>query len=122
MPAANFSPARTRRRIVAVDPYIGYGGADEDLAIFRRRTTPIANIEHWKMTSGEGARKMTGTSPSLAFVDAVHDYVNTLFDGCVWGEQLAVQGCLAFHDTDDPAFPGTRRAVWELSQAGGFEV
>ena len=113
---------RTRRRIIAIDPYIGYGGGEKDLAIFQKRTAPFANIEHWKMTSGEGARKMKGNLLSLVFVDAVHDYVNTFFDGWTWGELLRPQGCVAFHDTNDTAFPGTRRAVWELSQAGGFKI
>ncbi len=116
--------AKTKRQVIAVDPYIGYGAGETDYAIFQKRVAAFANIEHWRMTSGQGMRKIreNGAKLSFVFVDAVHDYVNTLFDGRTYGELLAPQGSIAFHDTDDPAFPGTRRAVWEFSQMGGFEI
>jgi hypothetical protein len=55
---------------------------------------------------------------SFIFIDAVHDYVNTRFDISVWWPLLMSGGIMAFHDTDDANFPGTRRAVFDLHTSG----
>jgi hypothetical protein len=114
--------ANTRRQVIAIDPYIGYGGVEEDLAVFRQRTRLCSNVGHWRLTSGEGGRKMRGRTVSFVFVDAVHDFANTSFDAWLWGSLLVPQGCIAFHDTDDFAFAGTRRAVWEMSRAASYQL
>jgi hypothetical protein len=104
----------TSRPYFAVDPFIGYGGSESDLAIFRENTSKISNIQHLRMTSGQAMRSQLIKKASLIFVDAVHDYVNARFDGHVWGNLLENGGLIAFHDTDNPHFPGVRRSVYEM--------
>lgn len=110
---AEVAPDRT---VYAIDPYIGYGGSDVDLAKFRVRTSDVANITHIRKPSGEGLADLAGTPISFIFIDAVHDYVNVRFDGGSWFKLLRPGGVVAFHDVDEKVFAGTRRAVWELAQ------
>ena len=104
----------TARRVYAVDPYAGYGGADSDLGAFENRTRDLPNVFHVRSTSGEASRHPELITVSFAFVDAVHDYVNARFDGTTWLRKLAPGGMIAFHDTDSRVFPGVMRAVWEI--------
>ena len=108
--------AAPKERVYAVDPYIGYGGSDVDLARFQARTSDVENIVHLRKPSGEALADLTGVPISFIFIDAVHDYVNVRFDGASWFELLRPGGVIAFHDVDEVAFAGTRRAVWELAE------
>ena len=101
--------------VYAIDPYIGYGGSDVDLAKFQARTAGVVNITQLRKPSGEGLADLANTPISFIFIDAVHDYVNVRFDGGSWFKLLRAGGVIAFHDVDDKAFAGTRRAVWELA-------
>jgi predicted O-methyltransferase YrrM len=108
--------ARTARPYVAVDPYMGYGGADADLAHLRRRTAGLNRFRHLRQTSGEAARGWDTSEPvSFVFIDAVHDYVNARFDLAAWLPFVPRGGMLAFHDTDSRRFAGVRRALFEAS-------
>lgn len=104
----------TTRKLIGVDPFTGYGGAPQDLKIFQQRVGHLPNVVHLRRTSGEAARELIKNSFSFVFIDAVHDYVNTRFDSIAWHSLLRKNGLIAFHDTDDPKFAGTRRAVFEL--------
>jgi predicted O-methyltransferase YrrM len=104
----------TARKLIGVDPFAGYGGAEQDLKIFQRRVAGIPNVIHLRRTSGEAARQLMNDSVSFVFIDAVHDYVNTRFDSIAWHSLLQGNGLIAFHDTDERQFAGTRRAVFEL--------
>ena len=113
---------QTARSYFAVDPYMGYGGAESDLELMKQRVAPLKNVRHLRMTSGEARSQhdLWVDGASFIFVDAVHDYVNARFDGHVWGGLLNSGGLMAFHDTDSKAFAGVQRAVWELlNQASG---
>jgi predicted O-methyltransferase YrrM len=104
------------RRVYAIDPYSGYGGAEEDYNLFCKRTADLPNVIHLEKTSGEAAREWNqerDVEISFVFVDAVHDYWNTSYDLSKWGELLNQGGILAAHDTDRKQFAGTRRAVSE---------
>lgn len=104
------------RRVYAIDPYSGYGGAEEDYNLFYKRTADLSNVIHLGKTSGEAAREWSQERDieiSFVFVDAVHDYWNTSYDLRKWGELLSRGGVLAAHDTDRKQFAGTRRAVSE---------
>ena len=101
----------------AIDPYIGYGGAEGDMEMFRSRTHGMPMVKHLRMTSGQAATHPGLEALSFCFIDAVHDYVNVRFDGAVWGERIVKGGLLAFHDTDEIGFAGVRRAVWEQLNA-----
>ncbi len=110
------------RRIVAVDPYSGYGGAEEDLAQFLRRVDGLDNVVLERATSGAAARAWRHGPASLLFIDAVHDYVNTAFDIATWSPLLVPGGILALHDTDQEIFAGTRRAAFEALCEERFEL
>jgi hypothetical protein len=103
----------TSRDIICVDPFIGYGGVDNDLRIFQKQVGDLTNVKHLRMTSGSARRNFPPNSTSFVFIDAVHDYVNTTFDIEAWWPTLVRGGILALHDTDSTEFPGTRRAVFE---------
>lgn len=107
---------RSRRRIVVVDPYRGYGGSEEDLALFRSATADLSNVVHKRQTSGDAVRAWDQTQVGLVFIDAVHDYVNTTFDIGAWSPLLVPGGVVALHDTDAREFAGTRVAAFEASR------
>lgn len=110
----------TSRRVIAVDPYQGYGGAEDDREAFRRRIAGLDNVIHEARTSGAAARGWAHGPASLVFIDAIHDYVNTSFDIHAWAPRLVRGGILALHDVDQAAYAGTRRAAFEL--LGRFEL
>ena len=114
----------TQRSYIAVDPYTGYGGSENDLELMRQRVGRLPNVTHLRMTSGLAVDQLDGAGVSFVFIDAVHDYVNAYFDGFVWGGRLSPGGMIAFHDTDAINFAGVQCAVWDLlSDASlGFEL
>lgn len=103
----------TSRKSIAVDPYIGYGGSNEDYCHFQSNITKLPNVIHKRVTSGEAVRTWNHGPISLVFIDAVHDYVNTAFDIELWSSLMVKGGILAMHDTDQYYFAGTRKAVFE---------
>jgi len=105
--------SNTQRSIFAIDPYIGYGGAEDDKLAFQKRVGHLPNVKHLRLTSGEAARTWNHGDAGFVFIDAVHDYVNTRFDINAWGQKLVSGGLMALHDTDNPRFPGTRKAASE---------
>jgi hypothetical protein len=114
--------AATRRTVVAVDPYEGYGGAADELEVFRRKVAGLRHVVHLRQTSGEATRDWDLGPAGFVFIDAVHDYVNTSYDIQAWAPKLVPGGVLALHDTDQAAFAGTRRAAFELLDFGRFEL
>lgn len=108
--------ARYPALTVAVDPYFGYGGDARDYELFRLATEGLDNIKHMRMTSGDAFRAWKDGPVAVVFIDAVHNYPNTRFDLEAWGSMLRSGGIIAAHDTDNPAFAGTRRAVYEASR------
>ena len=105
----------TSRKVIAVDPHIGYGGFEEDYAQFKKNTEFLANVSHERKASGDAVKSWNYPPISLIFIDAVHDYVNTAFDIESWSSLLVKGGMLACHDTDQRCFAGTRKAVFEVS-------
>jgi hypothetical protein len=101
----------TRLRYVAVDPYVGYGGSEQDLVAFQARILGLTNVQHCRKTSGAAARSWQHGPIAFLFVDAVHDFVNTSFDLAVWAPLLAPGALVAMHDTDSYAYAGTRLAA-----------
>ena len=96
------------------DPYQGYDGEESDYQIFEKNVEAVANVSHLRMTSGEAFRRWDQGPLAFVFIDAVHNYANTSFDIAAWGSLLVRGGFLAAHDTDNPMFAGTRRAVFEV--------
>jgi hypothetical protein len=110
----------TRRKLVAVDPFTGYGGGEEDFVRFQGTIADLPNVTHLRKTSGEAFFCWNLGKVSFVFIDATHDYPNTSFDLEAWSALLVPGGIVALHDTDNLAFPGTRRAVFE--RMGDFEL
>jgi hypothetical protein len=108
--------SHTQRPVYAVDPFIGYGGSEEDFAIFRAAIAGLKNVEHLRTTSGSTGKRWTRLAPSFVFIDAVHDYVNVRHDIATWVPLMCRGGLIALHDTDNAGFAGTRRAVCEASR------
>lgn len=102
----------TSRLVVAVDPYIGYGGSEEDYCYFKSNVSGLPNVIHERVTSGEATRNWKYGFVSFVFIDALHDYVNTAFDIEAWSSLIVKGGILAMHDTDRHSFAGTRKAVF----------
>lgn len=100
---------RTNMCVYAVDPFIGYGGSDDDFMRFQARVKGYRNVIHIKQTSGSAAASFLKNSLSLVFLDAVHDVSNSWYDFCVWSEKVSVGGLIALHDVDD--HPGARFAA-----------
>jgi predicted O-methyltransferase YrrM len=105
----------SERPVVAVDPYIGYGGGEVDLAIFQANTAGLPQITHVRETSGRGrAAWPHGRSISLLFIDAVNDYANRRFDIAAWRPLVVSGGIIALPDVDQSRCAGLRRAAVEL--------
>lgn len=103
----------TAQPVIGVDPFIGYGGFEDDYNAFRARTKNFDNVQHIQKTSGEAARLWEKQNISFLFIDAVHDYVNTQFDLSTWIQFTVPGSFIALHDTDLKNFAGTRKAAHE---------
>jgi hypothetical protein len=57
--------AITSKIVYAVDPYIGYGGSEQDYQIFLERTKVTKNIRHVRKPSGQAAKLFENNSLSL---------------------------------------------------------
>lgn len=101
-----FLASDTSREVVAVDPFIGYGGADNDFKVFKSNTDDLKNVTHKRTTSGEALKDFADDTVSMVFVDAVHDVSNSWFDCVSWSRKIKVGGILAMHDVDDHAGSG----------------
>ncbi len=55
----------------------------------------------------------------LLFVDGPHDAASTAACFTAWRDRLAPGAAVAFHDFDDPAYPGVREAVTALGLLPG---
>jgi predicted O-methyltransferase YrrM len=105
---------QTSRKFIAVDPFLnGYGGGDSDHAKFLERTAGFPNVVHQRKTSGVAFTSWAQGPVGFVFIDGVHDYANTAFDLDAWSSLTVPGGIVAMHDTDNPEYAGTRRAVFE---------
>jgi len=110
------------RSVFAVDPFMGYGGEESDYQIFLQNVGDLDNVHHLRMTSGDAFRRWDYGPLAFVFVDSLHNYANTNFDVAAWGSLLVHGGFLAAHDTDNPGFAGTRRAVFEAAMQEEYEL
>lgn len=95
----------------AIDPYQGYGGCNEDYKLFVLNTSCYPNLKHLCLPSGQALKLVPDLCLGLVFIDAVHDFWNTLFDFYSVYDKVANGGYIAFHDVDEPEFSGTRLAA-----------
>lgn len=102
----------TPETFYAVDPYIGYGGWENDFTIFSENTSSFENIKLLRMTSGSAYKELRSQTLGFVFIDAVHDFANTWFDFFSWSSLVVPGGLIAMHDVDD--FPGTQLAFRKI--------
>jgi predicted O-methyltransferase YrrM len=107
----------TKRQVVAVDPFIGYGGSKQDYEIFRQATSSLSNVIHVHATSGQALQDWAFGPVSLLFIDSVHDWTNTWFDVVGWSRKLTPGGLVALHDTDSKRFAGARKAAFRFASS-----
>jgi len=107
----------TKRQVVAVDPFIGYGASKQDYEIFRQVTSSLSNVVHIQATSGRALQDWAFGRVSLLFIDSVHDWANTWFDLVGWSRQVTRGGLIALHDTDSRSFAGTRKAAFRFGSS-----
>lgn len=105
----------TRRTVVAVDPWIGDRN-NVNWEAFRNRTGDLTNVRSERKPFGKAMREWTHGPASFAFIDAAHDYVNVAHDFAAVRGVMTPGGVIAFHDTDNIAFAGCRRAVYEIAE------
>ncbi len=107
----------TSRQVIAVDPYVGYGGSEADYQYFLKNISQLPNVTHKRLTSGTAGKSWQDSPIGFVFIDALHDYVNTTFDFELWSSLTVKGGILAMHDTDCLDFAGTRKAVFEAAKS-----
>lgn len=100
----------TQRTIYAIDPYIGYGGWETDLATFNRRVNGLPNVRHIKETSGQACCQFRDKSLSLLFIDSVPDFSNIWFNFWTWGKLVKSEGLIAITTVDNKNYPGANLA------------
>ncbi len=107
--------ARRDRTVRTYDP-VGYAGRAHYLDLLgpaaRRRIELVA-------APGRVGPPAGGPPVDLLFIDSSHDRAETVAEFCVWRDAISPGGCVAFHDYDNPEFPGVRAAVHDdLGLAG----
>lgn len=67
---------------------------------------------------GESGPRPDDPPAELLFIDSSHDREQTLAEFAAWRDTLAPGAVVAFHDYDEPAYPGVTEAVRELGVEG----
>ncbi|MFB1490755.1 MULTISPECIES: class I SAM-dependent methyltransferase [unclassified Thiocapsa] len=111
--------ANTKRPVVAIDPWIGDRN-EVNYRAFLARTAHLDNVFAERKPFGQAIREWSHGKASFAFIDAAHDYVNVAHDLAAVQRIMVPGGIMAFHDTDNVAFAGCRRALYEKVEL--FEV
>jgi predicted O-methyltransferase YrrM len=106
---------QTESTVVAIDPWIGESN-EYNMAAFLERTRTFPNVNFERSPFGIAARDWRYGAVRFIFIDAAHDYVNVAHDLAMARWLLNPGGMIALHDTDNSAFPGCRRAVFEVAE------
>ncbi len=67
---------------------------------------------------GRRSGRPTRRPVDAVFIDSSHEKEETLATFRTWEPALAPGGVVAFHDWDDPAYPGVTEAIRELGLTG----
>jgi predicted O-methyltransferase YrrM len=109
----------TKAPVIAIDPFIGDAN-ETNLHVFQSRTEGYQNVSLIRQPFGAAVREWKHGAVKFVFVDAAHDYANVAHDLALAHWMTSAGGIIALHDTDDAAFPGCRRAVYERLDAFGL--
>lgn len=105
----------TERKFVAIDPWIGDRN-DMNYQAFRKRTGGLTSVRIERKPLGRAVREWDHGPVSFAFIDAAHDYMNVAHDLAAVQGIMIPGGVIVLHDTDNIAFAGCRRAVYEAAE------
>ena len=106
---------QTSATVIAIDPWIG-SLAEPNFTAFLSRTKSLANVVHERKAFGRAVREWSHGPIRFIFIDAAHDYANVSHDIAAARRLVMPGGMIALHDTDNVAFPGCRRAVYEVAE------
>ena len=107
--------SHTSAVVVAIDPWIGPLN-EVNLNAFLDATSSFSNVVYERKTFGQAVREWNHGPARLIFIDAAHDYANVAHDLAAARRLICDGGMIALHDTDNAAFPGCRRAVYEVAE------
>jgi SAM-dependent methyltransferase len=101
-----------RRRIETYDP-LDYTERHRYLDLLNDATR-----DRIELVAGRGDQPREDASPELVFIDSSHERDETMQTFSIWASRLAPGGAIAFHDYNDPAWPGVTQAVEDLGLSG----
>jgi predicted O-methyltransferase YrrM len=111
---AAFALADPGRSVLSFDPVV-QPHRDEYLALVPARARE--RIELVQKPGVEGPQDAT-SAVDLLFIDSTHEREATVAEFRAWRPRLRPSAIVVFHDYDNPAFPGVREAVEDLSLSG----
>ena len=105
--------ADRRRQVVSYDPLV-WDGRDDYVGLAGSAGERITFVEE----SGESGPAPDAPPTELLFIDSSHEREPTLAEFAAWRDALAPGAVVAFHDYDEPTYPGVTEAVHELGLEG----
>jgi Methyltransferase domain len=105
--------ADSARTVVSYDPVV-WDTREHYLELAGSARERISLIQQ----PGESGPQPEDPPTELVFIDSSHDREQTLAEFAAWREALAAGAIVAFHDYDEPAYPGVTEAVRELGLQG----
>jgi predicted O-methyltransferase YrrM len=108
----SYLAAETPEPVLGIDPFIGPEN-EKNLRVFERRTQPLPNVSLIRNPFGAALKDWKHGHAKFAFIDGSHNYGNVSHDIEAVQEIMQPGGIIALHDTDNPTYPGCRKAVYE---------
>ena len=109
----SYLAAETTEPVFGIDPFIGPSN-EKNLRVFERRTQSFPNVSLIRKASGAALKDWKHGHAKFAFIDGSHNYGNVSHDLEAIQRIMLPGGIITLHDTDNPTYPGCRRAVYEL--------
>ena len=113
--AAALALADRERRVLTLDPRVR---PERDRYLELAGRDAASRIE-FVAAGGEDGPPNGGWQPDMLFVDGSHDRELTVRTFRNWQPALGPGAIVAFHDFDNPAYPGVTEAIRELRLEGG---
>jgi predicted O-methyltransferase YrrM len=111
--AIAFALADRRRQVTTYDPTV-WDFRERYLALAGRARGRISLVQ----APGASGPAPGSPPPELVFIDSSHEREDTLAEFRAWRDALTPGGIVAFHDYEEPAYPGVADAIRELGLEG----
>jgi predicted O-methyltransferase YrrM len=105
--------ADSARRVLSYDPVV-WDTRERYLALAGSARQRVSLVQQ----PGDTGPRPGDPPTELLFIDSSHDREQTLAEFAAWRDALAPGAIVAFHDYDEPAYPGVSDAVRELGLEG----